>query len=746
MQASEPLVKHLLLVGGGHSHLAVLRGLGMRSVPGLMVTLVSREILVPYSGALPAYIAGRYQAEDMYIDLRPLARFAGARLIEAEVESIDLAARTIALPSRPELHFDLISLNIGSIPDTGAMPGAAEHTVGVKPIDGFLRAWEGIRGEAVAALKQGRGYRIAIVGGGPASVELACAAKARILKDSGKTDLGLDIRIISAANEILPAHNQRAREAIRAALRNKNIEILTGTVVTGFAARTVLCGDGGENQKSIEADRIILATGASLPEWPAKAGLAISEDGFLEVNRHLQSTSHEFVFVAGDAATIKGQERPKSGVYAVRQGKPLARNLLRHATGRRLGGFSPQRSALAMLNLGDGSAIASRGELFFQGRWVWRLKHWIDQRFLRKYRDLPQMQPELGIARGLLERREERELRAHAMRCGGCGAKVAGSVLEEVLASIPGVANRGVEDAALVSAPAGRELWQTVDQLKAFIDDPWLFARIATLHCLGDIHAMGARPDSALAIVGVPFASRPITRSLMRELMLGCVAALEEEGCRLLGGHSAETRELQFGLSVNGHVEPGKALPKQGMKRGDALILSKPLGTGTLLAADMRHLAGQRWMDAALRTMLASNRSAARIFREHGATACTDVTGFGLAGHLLEMIAGGPVELRLADVPVLDGALECIGRGIVSSLHADNKLIERNIEGRGESRESARREILFDPQTAGGLLAAVPESKARSCLNALIDSGLEQAAIIGQAGDGEDGPARIALA
>ena len=193
-------------------------------------------------------------------------------------------------------------------------------------------------------------------------------------------------------------------------------------------------------------------------------------------------------------------------------------------------------------------------------------------------------------------------------------------------------------------------------------------------------------------------------------------------------------------------MEPGKALPKQGMKRGDALILSKPLGTGTLLAADMRHLAGQRWMDAALRTMLASNRSAARIFREHGATACTDVTGFGLAGHLLEMIAGGPVELRLADVPVLDGALECIGRGIVSSLHADNKLIERNIEGRGESRESARREILFDPQTAGGLLAAVPESKARSCLNALIDSGLEQAAIIGQAGDGEDGPARIALA
>ncbi len=746
MRASEPLVKHLLLVGGGHSHLAVLRGLGMRPVPGLMVTLVSREILVPYSGALPAYISGRYRLEDLHIDLRPLARFAGARLIEAEIESIDLAAKTIALPSRPELDFDLLSLNIGSIPDTGAMPGAAEHAVGVKPIDGFLRAWEGIRGEAVAALGRGRGYRIAIVGGGPASVELACAARARILKESGGAKATLDIRIISAAEEILPSHNRRARAAVRAELRKKNIAIITKTMVSGFAARTVLCGGGGENQKRIEADRVILATGASLPDWPAKAGLAISGDGFLEVNRHLQSTSHNFVFVAGDAATIKGRERPKSGVYAVRQGKPLARNLLRHATGRRLVGFSPQRNALAMLNLGDGGAIASRGSLFFQGRWVWRLKHLIDQRFLRKYRDLPRMEPELGIARGLLERREERELRAHAMRCGGCGAKVAGSVLEEVLASIPEVANQGVEDAAKVTAPAGRELWQSVDQLKAFIDDPWLFARIATLHCLGDIHAMGARPGSALAIVGVPFASRSITRGLMRELMLGCVAALEEEGCRLLGGHSAETRELQFGLSVNGHVETGRALPKQGMKQGDALILSKPLGTGTLLAADMRHLAGQNAMSAALRTMLVSNRGAARIFREHGAGACTDVTGFGLAGHLLEMIAGGPVELRLADVPVLGGALECIGRGIVSSLHADNKLVERNIEGRRDSAKSTRREILFDPQTAGGLLAALPASKARPCLNALRDSGFENAAIIGQAGDSTDGPARIVLA
>ena len=745
MKAAEPLVKHLVLIGGGHSHLAVVRSLGMRPVPGLMVTWISREILVPYSGALPAFIAGRYRPEDMFIDLRPLARFGGARLIQADIDSIDLDARNIVLPHRPELSFDVLSLNIGSIPDTSGMPGAMEHTVGVKPIDGFLAAWEDIREKAVQGLQQGRGYKLAIVGGGPASVEMACAIRTRILRDSGDTNAEFSIGIISAADEILPSHNRKMREAVREELRQKNIAMLTGHPVSGFAANTVL----SESRGPIEADGIVVATGASLPDWPARAGLATSEDGFLEVNRHLQSTSHEFVFIAGDAATIRGRERPKSGVYAVRQGKPLARNLFRYATGRRLVRFTPQRHALAMLNLGDGSALASRGKLFLRGRLVWRLKHAIDQRFLRKYRELPQMKPRLGIQRGLVDRKQERELRRHAMRCGGCGAKVAGSILQEVLATIPaaaGIVEQGVEDAALVPTPAGQELWQTVDQLKAFIDDPWLFARIATLHCLSDIHAMGARPDSALAMVGVPFANRAITRNLLRELMLGCTTALTEEGCRLLGGHSSETRELQFGLSVNGRVKTGEALGKQGMRQGDALILSKPLGAGTLLAADMRHQASQQWMDQALETMLVSNREAGRIFREHGASACTDITGFGLAGHLMEMIGGGAVELYPGNIPLLAGAEECLEREIFSSLHADNRLIERNMEGRRELRESARFEALFDPQTAGGLLAAVPEEKAEPCLAALRDSGLEQAATIGLAGDAADGPARIVLA
>ncbi len=741
MKSSTPLVKHLLLIGGGHSHLAVIRGLGMRPVPGLMTTLVSREVLVPYSGALPACITGHYPPEELFIDLRPLAQFAGVRLIQADIDRIDLDARRAAPPGRPELSFDLLSLNIGSVPDTRGLPGAVEHATAVKPIGDFLRAWEAIRGRAVAGLEQGRSYRLVIVGGGPASVELACAVRERIRAESGGGAL-LSVAIVAAAEEILPALNRRTRQRAREELGRRGIEVLTGRTARGFAANTVLCDNG-----DVEADDILVATGAALPRWPAESGLATTEDGFLEVNRHLQSTSHEFVFAAGDAATIKNMERPKSGVYAVRHGKALAENLRRRATGRRLVRFTPQRHALALLNLGDGRALASRNELCFGGRPIWWLKDWIDRRFLGEYRELPAMEQRLEIAEGLIDRRQERELRRHALRCGGCGAKVAGGILREVLEAIPAAsasAGGNVEDAAAVPVPAGRELWQTVDQLKAFIDDPWLFAKIATLHCLGDIHAMGARPDSALAIVGVPFANRSITRDLLRELMLGCTSTLAEEGCRLLGGHTSETLELQFALAVNGHAEPGRALRKQGLREDDWLILSKPLGSGTLLAADMRHRAGHAWMREALHWMQVSNRGAARIFLDHDARACTDITGFGLAGHLLEMIVAGPVELDCEKIPVFDGALECLQQGIFSSLHADNRLSEARIQCPEKSRGSARWEILFDPQTAGGLLAAVPGARAESCLAALRESGLEQAAVIGRVGAVE-GPARIVL-
>ena len=345
------------------------------------------------------------------------------------------------------------------------------------------------------------------------------------------------------------------------------------------------------------------------------------------------------------------------------------------------------------------------------------------------------------IAKGLVDDATEQQLRKHAMRCAGCGAKIAGDALQEVLQELPRHENPDIlssgsatEDASLIQLDDGRVLLQSVDQLSAFISDPWLFAKIASNHCMSDIYAMGCMPHSALAVVGVPAASKEISKGQLREIMLGCSEALQENDCALVGGHSAESTELQFGLCVNGFAERDALLSKDGMQTGDIVILCKPLGTGTLLAADMRFKARHRWMKEALTQMLISNRKAAQSFIQYKATACTDITGFGLAGHLFEMLTPNNVELELSlsDLPVLDGALETLQQGILSSLHADNSLVSRDIFNSEAFQGNPRFDLLFDPQTAGGLLASVAESQAEDCIKQLHESGYPQAKAIGR--------------
>lgn len=738
MNSISPIVKHLVLVGGGHSHLAVIKNLGMQPIPGLAVTLISKDIVTPYSGSMPAFIAGHYEFDEMHIDLRPLAQFAGIRLIEAEIDEIDLASRRLDIPGRPSIHFDVLSLNIGSKPNADAIKGSAKHALAVKPIDNFLSQWNRIFDLALKAVKANKPFNLVIVGGGPASVELAFAANQRIHTAAGlpiTRKSSLNIKLVTNSSSALSGQNLKAQRLIDDEFTTRHIQVIANSKVTEFKAHSVIC----ENGEIIDADTIIYATGASIPQWPFASGLKQSADGFLEVNAHLQSTSHPFIFVAGDAATIKDQPRPKSGVFAVRHGKPLAKNLRRFLTGKPLVNYHPQKEALALINLSNKSALAIRGEWCFSGKLIWSLKHRIDSQFVAKYSSLPAMEQGLNIEPGLMSKAAELELKAHAMRCAGCGAKVAGSVLNEVLATLP-IAQKAdveisasrVEDASIINLGNDRLLLQSIDQIRSFINDPWLFAKIATNHCLSDIYAMGAQPHSALAVIGLPYASKSQMRHQLNEVMQGCAETLLENDCALIGGHSSESSELQFGLCVNGFTSKS-ILGKTGMKAGDLLILSKPLGTGTLLAADMRYKAKHAWIKAAVDSMLKSNQSASEVFISHSATACTDITGFGLAGHLLEMLEASKatVDLRFDSLPLLPGAAACLQAGIFSSLHKENASVSSSITFTKQQADNSFSQIVFDPQTSGGLLASVPADQAEGCLKALKDCGLTHSRIIG---------------
>ena len=286
----------------------------------------------------------------------------------------------------------------------------------------------------------------------------------------------------------------------------------------------------------------------------------------------------------------------------------------------------------------------------------------------------------------------------------------------------------------MVEVPSGKVMVHTVDYFRSFIDDPYLFGQIAANHSLGDIFAMGAEPQSALAVVTVPFGLESKVEAALHDMMAGALKVLDEANTALVGGHTSEGAELALGFSINGLADRASLLRKEGMKPGDALIITKPIGTGTLFAADMRQKARGRWIDAALDSMIQSNKSGAECLFRHGATSCTDVTGFGLLGHLVEMTrpSGVDVDLYLEAIPLLDGALDCVRAGVFSSLQPQNVRLRRAIRDQEGAAAHELYPLVFDPQTAGGLLASVPAEAADACVAELRALGYPHTAIIGE--------------
>ncbi|MFM1892418.1 MAG: hypothetical protein RLZ44_1495 [Pseudomonadota bacterium] len=737
MKPDIPVLKDIVLVGGGHAHVSVLRSFGMRPVPGVRLTLITRDIHTPYSGMLPGYIAGHYDCDDVHIDLGPLARFAGARLYHGEVDGLDLGERLVHVPGRPPVPYDLLSINTGSRPRTIDVPGALEHALPVKPIDQWLRDWQALQARVLGSRGE---FRILVVGGGAGGVELALSTRHRLsglLRDQGDDASRLHYELLTDGPEILPTHNAGVRRRFGRVLGERGIEVHLNSRVVAVEANGVHVEGGGFRP----ADAVLWVTAAAAPAWPGQSGLAVDRDGFIAVDRELRSVSHPEVFAAGDVAALP-DPRPKSGVFAVRQGPVLGENLRRALVGRPLKSYRPQRNFLGLISTGDAYAVASRGNWSWEGRLLWTWKDWIDRRFMQRFSDLPVMAqeagPELG---GIADADAIRELSALAMRCGGCGAKVGSTVLSRVINRLPAQRRADVligldspDDAAVFEVPPGKVLVQSVDYFRAFIDDPYSFGRIAANHALGDIFAMGAEAQAALAIATVPYGRERIVEQTLSDLLSGALDTLAPTGAVLAGGHSSEGAELAFGLTVNGLIAKDALLRKGGMQPGDALLLTKPIGTGTLFAADMRGKAKGRWVDGAIQSMLVSNQDAAACLHRHGATACTDVTGFGLLGHLVEMTRASQVDVRLdlAAVPVLDGAEQTVAAGILSSLQPQNLRLRRAVRDPESLSSDVRYPLLFDPQTAGGLLASVPADRAAACLDELQRSGYPRAVIIGR--------------
>ncbi len=747
MTSSSPVLRDLVLVGGEHSHALLLRMLGMKPEPGLRVTLVCPDTHTPYSGMLPGYVAGHYSFDECHIDLSRLATFAGARLIRSRAVGLHRERQQVMLPDRPPLDYDLLSINIGATPQRLA-EGAQALAIPVKPISEFNQRW-------LALLEKVRQSRqrltIAVVGGGAAGVEMVLSMQYRLrleLRALGRNPENLRFVLISANADVMPTHPPRVRAHMLSVLRERNVEVHLNAEVQQVQPGCVVTSSG----RTLDADEVLWVTQAGGPAWLHGTGLALDERGFIQVNQHLQSVSDPRVFAAGDIASFVPRPLEKAGVFAVRMAPLLHENLRRQLHGRPLRVWRPQRHWLALVSTGNRHAVASRGNWSFWGDWIWSWKDRIDRRFMHRLGDglpLARMaqagsaaaQP--ALTQALAPEERQQALSALAMRCGGCGAKLGPDILARALQSLQPVRRPDVrlglsagDDAAVLQVPPGQLLVHSVDFFRALIDDPYLLGQIAAVHALGDIWAMGAEPQSASAIVTIPPGLDRKVQGLLEQLMAGALQVLNAEHCALVGGHSAEGLELAIGFAVNGLLadHPKAAMRKDSLKPGDLLILTKALGTGTLLAAHAQARARGRWVDAALLRMRQSSAQASAVFRAHQVLACTDVTGFGLLGHVLEMTraSGVDVHLDLAALPVLDGALETLRLGITSSLHAANERLAGALANASDHADDLRVRLLADPQTAGGLLAGVAPAQAEACLAALHAAGYADAAIIGQ--------------
>ena len=688
MKQTIPYTRDLVLIGGGHTHALVLRMWGMNPLPGVRLSVINPGPTAPYSGMLPGFVAGHYTRAELDIDLVRLARFAGARLIAGKAVAMDPVAKTITVPGRPAVAYDVAAIDVGITSEMPKLAGFAAHGIPAKPLGVFASRWDDYRASAQTP-------KVAVIGGGVAGAELAMAM-AHALRAKSATVSLIDRGLV------LDGFAAPARNRLLAALAELNVMLVENADVAEVMADAVRLSDG----TLIPSEFTTGAAGARPHDWVADIGLDL-HDGFLTVGPTLQ-TSNSDVFAVGDCAHLSHAPRPKAGVFAVREAPVLFDNLRARLSGAKLQVYQPQKDYLKLISLGGKSALAEKLGTAGRGALLWRWKDYIDRKFMTQFDSLPNMDAPmpLRVALGVTDAIGDAPL------CGGCGAKVGRGALNDALAQLPKSTRTDIQslpgdDAAVLNTGGAMQVF-TTDHLSAVSDDPVLMAKIATVHALGDIWAMGAAPQAAVLSLTLPRMTPALQRRTVGEITATVAQMLADAGAALVGGHTTQGSDMTIGLSVTGLCDRAP-ITLAGAKAGDVLVLSKPIGSGTILAADMRRLARGADVLACHASMI--NPQGDMAHRLAAAHAMTDVTGFGLAGHLAGLCAASGVgaRVRLEDVPLLDGALDLAEAGVRSSIYPDNR-----IDGRVTAPDTARAALMFDPQTCGGLLAAVTPKVAKT--------------------------------
>ena len=716
MKSKAPgLPKHeVVLLGVGHTNAHIVRMWAMNPIENVRLTCISNYPIATYSGMLPAVLAGQNRPEEMGIDLVQFCSVAGARLILGNVTGVNAADSTLSIEGRTPVHFDVLSIGIGSVPNDEGIEGLdSASLVRIKPMQSFLARLDRRLRELGDSKEE---IRVVVVGSGVAGVEvLLCLQPLLARRRKSQFQFTMVTRSQQILSDALPSTRQR----VEAEFAKRSVKLVCGQAVKAVGEDHLLL-DSGEQ---LPADIVIWATGARAPDLLSELGLPKTEDGFLATDRtlsldwkssKLQPREGSTIFAVGDTGTMTGEDLPKAGVYAVRQGPILWKNIARAIANRPLIEYRPQRNFLRLINKGDGTAIGQWKSFSFEGAWVWRLKDRIDSKFMEKFRLEPMAEDP-----------------TNKMQCHGCGCKLGPSDLQKSFESLQHGEQPVLDDAVQIAGTDGR-LYGSTDFFTDPLGDAYQFGRITALHASSDLLANGAAVEQAFANVVVEEGDSAAQRRWLREFTEGANREFRELGASIVGGHTIVGPRAEAGFTVVGSLVGENAMIKGALKPGDRLFLTKSLGIGVLLAAWMRGRCPAKPYLSLMETLFAGQSGYSRAAVEAGVVAATDVTGFGLAGHLIEMLeaSGVRAKLEIDQVPILDGVLPLVEEGLESSLAPGNRFVRSKMQVAAEV-DPNRLNVLFDPQTCGGLLLGVPPSIEAAWLQGLSASGLRAPVCIG---------------
>ena len=698
----------LILIGGGHAHLMLMMEYGKKPIPETRITLITNELDTPYSGMIPGYIEGIYSWREAHIDLYKLSMKLNIRFIHSEVINISGKNKKIYLKKRPSLSYDFLSINCGIQSDYSRIKGAKRFSLPVKPISklasNFLKKMDNFNS-------------IAFIGGGAGAVELALALRKRF---KNKKSI-LKIIIVTGEHGLLKSFSKKTQTLTRNILDNANINVIEKKYILEINKYGLITSDN----KSIHVDKCILSTNAMAPEWLQNSDINLNEKGFIKVNKSFQ-TNFNFIFAAGDIIDFNKMNLDKAGVYAVRAGKHLAKSIKRFILNKPIYFYKFNKNYLALIGLSNGYAIASKYRLSNSLRFNHYLKKYIDKKFIKKFNDFTNISLYSKLKRSTLYFLNKITKKSIfivnedlQMQCKGCAAKVPFSALKK---SLPKKLTFSSEDAS--SIPQHPSLFQTIDMINAIISDPFLLGKISANHSLSDIFAVKSKAISAQMILQLPLSNPEINSRDLRQVLLGAQSVFNDNKCLLNGGHTMIGNDTDpiIGFSITGENKniSNQTIPK--INQGDILVLTGKIGSGLIFAGINNDFLDSHYQIDVINQMTEGNTKFADIIDKLTILAMTDITGFGLANHLLNLIqrdgSNTGLTIKINNIPIYNGVKIALNKGVKSSLFNSNfDATHQNIIY--ERDKQLIDEIIYDPQTVGGLAFIISEQNKKESFKIL---------------------------